>query len=92
MIKIAFDIFYAVFTVWSSLQDRQAALYRKIINQERAESEYFLVGFYGEGHPAFLRNTEAVFRGQSYEKLNDFQQRMLATFTSSTVSKTNRNN
>uniref|UniRef100_A0A914WPM6 DOCKER domain-containing protein n=1 Tax=Plectus sambesii TaxID=2011161 RepID=A0A914WPM6_9BILA len=67
------------------LLDRLAALYRKIVNQERAESEYFLVGFYGDGHPAFLRNTEAVFRGQSYEKLNDFQQRMLSTFTGSTL-------
>lgn len=40
----------------SSLLNRMAQLYDKILKQRRHEPEYFRVAYYGRGFPAFLQN------------------------------------
>jgi dedicator of cytokinesis protein 1 len=40
----------------SALHKKMAIFYSNIIDQMRAEPEYFRVGFYGRGFPAFLQN------------------------------------
>uniref|UniRef100_A0A672S5T2 Dedicator of cytokinesis 4 n=1 Tax=Sinocyclocheilus grahami TaxID=75366 RepID=A0A672S5T2_SINGR len=59
---------------------RVTSLYDKIMNQQRLEPEFFRVGFYGKKFPFFLRNKEFVCRGNDYERLEAFQQRMLSEF------------
>uniref|UniRef100_A0A671QXK9 Dedicator of cytokinesis 4 n=1 Tax=Sinocyclocheilus anshuiensis TaxID=1608454 RepID=A0A671QXK9_9TELE len=58
----------------------KTSLYDKIMNQQRLEPEFFRVGFYGKKFPFFLRNKEFVCRGNDYERLEAFQQRMLSEF------------
>ncbi|KAM7404876.1 hypothetical protein PAMP_012187 [Pampus punctatissimus] len=58
----------------------EAAYYDNIIEQQRIEPEFFRMGFYGRKFPFFLRNKEFVCRGYDYERLEDFQQRMLGEF------------
>ncbi|CAL8325389.1 unnamed protein product [Merluccius merluccius] len=58
----------------------EAAYYDNIIEQQRVEPEFFRMGFYGRKFPFFLRNKEFVCRGYDYERLEDFQQRMLGEF------------
>ncbi|TKS77735.1 Dedicator of cytokinesis protein 3 [Collichthys lucidus] len=61
-------------------QKMEAAYYDNIIEQQRIEPEFFRMGFYGRKFPFFLRNKEFVCRGYDYERLEDFQQRMLGEF------------
>ncbi len=61
-----------------------AKFYSSILREIRAESEYFRVGFYG-GFPPFLKNKVFIFRGQEYEKLSDFNNRITAQFTNAKV-------
>ncbi|KAJ8264806.1 hypothetical protein COCON_G00139050 [Conger conger] len=58
----------------------EATYYDNIVQQQRLEPEFFRVGFYGRKFPFFLRNKEFVCRGHDYERLEDFQQRMLGEF------------
>ncbi|XP_030621101.1 dedicator of cytokinesis protein 4 [Chanos chanos] len=64
----------------SKMRMMEASLYDKIMNQQRLEPEFFRVGFYGRKFPFFLRNKEFVCRGNDYERLEAFQQRMLSEF------------
>ncbi|XP_028813743.1 dedicator of cytokinesis protein 4 isoform X2 [Denticeps clupeoides] len=64
----------------SKMRMMEASLYEKIINQQRLEPEFFRIGFYGKKFPFFLRNKEFVCRGNDYERLEAFQQRMLSEF------------
>uniref|UniRef100_A0A673JR81 Dedicator of cytokinesis protein 4-like n=1 Tax=Sinocyclocheilus rhinocerous TaxID=307959 RepID=A0A673JR81_9TELE len=64
----------------SKMRMMEASLYDKIMNQQRLEPEFFRVGFYGKKFPFFLRNKEFVCRGNDYERLEAFQQRMLSEF------------
>uniref|UniRef100_A0A8C7XIS9 Dedicator of cytokinesis 3 n=1 Tax=Oryzias sinensis TaxID=183150 RepID=A0A8C7XIS9_9TELE len=64
----------------SWIRKMEAAYYDNIIEQQRIEPEFFKMGFYGKKFPFFLRNKEFVCRGYDYERLEDFQQRMLGEF------------
>uniref|UniRef100_A0A3Q2CXQ0 Dedicator of cytokinesis 3 n=1 Tax=Cyprinodon variegatus TaxID=28743 RepID=A0A3Q2CXQ0_CYPVA len=64
----------------SWIRKMEAAYYDNIIEQQRIEPEFFKMGFYGRKFPFFLRNKEFVCRGYDYERLEDFQQRMLGEF------------
>eukprot|EP00063_Salmo_salar_P015563 XP_013990398.1 PREDICTED: dedicator of cytokinesis protein 3-like isoform X3 [Salmo salar] len=64
----------------SWIRKMEAAYYDNIIEQQRIEPEFFRMGFYGRKFPFFLRNKEFVCRGYDYERLEDFQQRMLGEF------------
>uniref|UniRef100_A0A8C5A8L7 Dedicator of cytokinesis 3 n=1 Tax=Gadus morhua TaxID=8049 RepID=A0A8C5A8L7_GADMO len=64
----------------SWIRKMEAAYYDNIIEQQRVEPEFFRMGFYGRKFPFFLRNKEFVCRGYDYERLEDFQQRMLGEF------------
>lgn len=59
---------------------RQAKFFDNIIKQVRPESEYFRVGFYGKGFPFSVRNKSFIYRGQEYEKIGSFNQRMQSQF------------
>jgi len=59
--------------------------YSNILNEIRAESEYFRVGFFG-GFPPFLKNKVFIFRGHEYEKLSDFNTRITTQFANAKVS------
>ncbi|KAJ7386091.1 Dedicator of cytokinesis protein 3 [Desmophyllum pertusum] len=59
---------------------KQAKFFDNIIKQVRPESEYYRVGFYGKGFPSSVRNKAFVYRGQEYEKLGSFNQRLKAQF------------
>lgn len=56
--------------------------YESIIDPKsvRPEPEYFRVAYYGRGFPGFLQNKIFVHRGDGYERLSDFQNRMLGQF------------
>ncbi|XP_028841844.1 dedicator of cytokinesis protein 3-like [Denticeps clupeoides] len=64
----------------SWIRKMEASYYDNIIEQQRVEPEFFRMGFYGRKFPFFLRNKEFVCRGYDYERLEDFQQRMLNEF------------
>ncbi|XP_035392220.1 dedicator of cytokinesis protein 3-like isoform X4 [Electrophorus electricus] len=64
----------------SWIRKMEASFYDNIIEQQRVEPEFFRMGFYGRKFPFFLRNKEFVCKGYDYERLEDFQQRMLTEF------------
>ncbi|XP_056641342.1 dedicator of cytokinesis protein 1 isoform X3 [Diorhabda sublineata] len=64
----------------SDLHRRMAIFYDDIMKKARAEPEYFRVGYYGKGFPQFLRNKVFVYRGKEYERLADFNARILNEF------------
>jgi len=67
----------------SKILEKQARFFENIIKSViRAEPEYFRVGFYGKGFPAFLRNKVFIYRGNEYERMADFKMRMQSQFPS----------
>ncbi|CAG9857501.1 unnamed protein product [Phyllotreta striolata] len=64
----------------SDLYKRMAVFYDDIMKKARPEPEYFRVGYYGRGFPMFLRNKVFVYRGKEYERLADFNARVLNEF------------
>lgn len=66
----------------SELHRRMASFYEDIMRKVRAEPEYFRVGYYGRGFPAFLQNKVFIYRGKEYERLADFCSRILNEFPS----------
>ncbi|XP_050304413.1 dedicator of cytokinesis protein 1 isoform X2 [Anthonomus grandis grandis] len=64
----------------SELHQRLAELYDSIMKHPRPEPEYFRVGYYGKGFPVFLQNKVFVYRGMEYERLEDFNNRILNEF------------
>ncbi|CAH1170856.1 unnamed protein product [Phaedon cochleariae] len=64
----------------SDLHNRMALFYDDIMKKARAEPEYFRVGYYGKGFPTFLRNKVFIYRGKEYERLADFNARILNEF------------
>lgn len=73
----------------SSILKTQAEFYEKILTELRPEPEYFRVGFYGQSFPLFLRNKVFVYRGDEYEKLGSFQQRLQSEFPGATMHSSN---
>ncbi|KAG5888714.1 hypothetical protein JTB14_035777 [Gonioctena quinquepunctata] len=64
----------------SDLHKRMAEFYDDIMKKARAEPEYFRVGYYGKGFPKFLSNKAFIYRGKEYERLADFNARILNEF------------
>ncbi|XP_050707802.1 dedicator of cytokinesis protein 1-like isoform X3 [Eriocheir sinensis] len=66
----------------SELLIRMAAFYKNIMNPQmlRPEPNYFRVAYYGRGFPAFLQNKVFVYRGNGYERLEDFTRRIRDQF------------
>ncbi|VEN37349.1 unnamed protein product [Callosobruchus maculatus] len=64
----------------SDLHHRMALFYEDIMKKARAEPEYFRVGYYGRGFPRFLQNKVFIYRGKEYERLADFNVRILNEF------------
>lgn len=60
----------------SNLIKKKAIFYDNILTQFRFEPEYFRVGFFGYGFPLFLRNRIFVYKGNDFEKISDFIQRI----------------
>lgn len=49
---------------------------------------YYRVAFIGRGFPAFLQNMTFVYRGKGFEKLTDFQARILDQFPNAELMRT----
>lgn len=64
----------------SDLHKRLSIFYDDIMKKARAEPEYFRVGYYGKGFPQFLQNKVYIYRGKEYERLADFNARILNEF------------
>ncbi|KAK9873197.1 hypothetical protein WA026_021430 [Henosepilachna vigintioctopunctata] len=64
----------------SHIHKRIATFYDDIVKNVRLEPEYFRVGYYGKGFPQFLQNKVFVYRGKEYERLADFNSRILNEF------------
>ncbi|KPJ09807.1 Dedicator of cytokinesis protein 4 [Papilio machaon] len=64
---------------------RHAAFLDAALQQLRPEPEYFRVGFYGKGCPLFLRNKQFVYRGQDYERIGAFTQRLQAEYVAAHI-------
>lgn len=64
----------------SDLHTRMASFYEDIMKKARAEPEYFRVAYYGKGFPKFLQNKVFIYRGKEYERLDDFNSRILNEF------------
>ncbi|XP_053574091.1 dedicator of cytokinesis protein 5 [Bombina bombina] len=64
----------------SVLLKKQAGFYQNIMRSLRLQPEYFAVGYYGQGFPSFLRNKIFICRGKDYERLEDFNLRLLSQF------------
>ena len=60
----------------ATLLTRMSSYYDNIMKELRHEHNYFRVGFYGRGFPAFLQNKVFVFRGKIFETLADFKSRI----------------
>ncbi|XP_067134875.1 dedicator of cytokinesis protein 1-like [Centruroides vittatus] len=72
----------------SNLLNHMAVFYDNIMKQVRPEPEYFRVAYYGKGFPTFLQNKVFIYRGKEYERLTDFNSRLLNQFPTAIVMKT----
>ncbi|GAB6025462.1 Dedicator of cytokinesis protein 5 [Chamberlinius hualienensis] len=68
------------FTRLSALLQKEAEFYDNIMQELRPEPEYFRVAFYGRGFAGFLQNKVFIFRGNEYEKLDEFSGRIQTLF------------
>ncbi|XP_045138104.1 dedicator of cytokinesis protein 1-like [Portunus trituberculatus] len=77
------------YTKLSELLTRMAIFYKNIMNPQnlRPEPEYFRVAYYGRGFPAFLQNKVFVYRGNGFERLEEFQTRILDQFRNAELMK-----
>ena len=64
----------------ANLRTQEAGFYENIMKRLRPEPEYFRVAFYGRSFPAFLQNKVFVYRGKGFERLPEFQSRILDQF------------
>ncbi|XP_063705914.1 dedicator of cytokinesis protein 3 isoform X2 [Culicoides brevitarsis] len=64
----------------SKTLNKEALFFQNILHQVRSASEYFRVGFYGQGFPSFVRNKEFVYRGLEYERIGTFTQKLQTEF------------
>ena len=66
-----------------------AQFFQNIVLEIRPSREYFRVGYYGKGFRPFLRNRVFVYRGEEYEKLGVFSERIQAEHPGATLMTTN---
>ena len=71
----------------SELRRKESEFYDEIMNRLRPEPEYFRVAFYGRSFPAFLQNKVFIYRGKGFERLPDFQSRLLDQFPTAELMK-----
>ena len=64
----------------ADLRKQEAEFYEDIMTRLRPEPEYFRVAFYGRSFPKFLQNKVFVYRGRGFERLPEFQSRILDQF------------
>ena len=62
----------------ADLRWAEAELYENLM---RPEPEYLRAVFYGKSFPAFLQNKIVVYRERGFERLPDFQSRLLNPVT-----------
>uniref|UniRef100_A0A8D2LD83 Dedicator of cytokinesis 5 n=1 Tax=Varanus komodoensis TaxID=61221 RepID=A0A8D2LD83_VARKO len=63
-----------------NLLKKRATFYENIMKAMRPQPEYFAVGYFGLGFPAFLRNKIFIYRGKEYERREDFNLKLLTQF------------
>ena len=68
----------------------EAGYFESIVSVHRPSREYFRVGHFGQGFWPFLRNKVFVFRGQEYEKLGAFSERILQGHPGAELMKSNQ--
>jgi dedicator of cytokinesis protein 1 len=68
------------YALLSPLLQRMSSFYNSILKGVRCDPEYFRVAFFGTEFPAFLQDKAFVYRGKEYEKLSEFEARMLERF------------
>ena len=78
------------FTKLRLVLEVQAMYFGGVVADLRPAREYFRVGFYGHGFPYFLRNKVFVYRGEEYEKLTSFQDRIQEDHENVELMKTNQ--
>lgn len=69
------------------MKKNHARFLDNILTEHRPEPEYFRVGYYGHGFPAFLRNKVFIHRGLEYEKIATFTTRLQSDFPQSQLLK-----
>ncbi|XP_043919982.1 dedicator of cytokinesis protein 1-like [Protopterus annectens] len=67
---------------------QQAQFYENIMKVLRPKSDYFAVGYYGQGFPTFLRNKIFIYRGKEYERREDFEMQLTTQFPNAEKLKT----
>ena len=79
------------YTETAKLYQRMSSFYKNIMNEDEPsrQPEYFKVAFIGKCFPAsFLNNKTFVFRGKGFERLSEFESRVLDTFPKAELKRT----
>lgn len=66
-----------------TLYQQMSKFYAHIMEPVRPEPEYFRVGFFGQGFHTSIQNKNFIFRGKEYERLPEFQGRLLNRYPDS---------
>jgi len=77
------------YTKLSYILKRQAQLFESTLMIDRYYSAYFRVGFYGRGFPVSVRNRQFVYKGEEWEKIAAFCDRVLTKYFGSQLVKGN---
>ncbi|XP_076266832.1 dedicator of cytokinesis protein myoblast city isoform X3 [Rhynchophorus ferrugineus] len=64
----------------SRLHSKLSDFYDNIMKSARPEPEYFRVGYFGKGFTKFLQNKMFIYRGKEYERLQEFNCRIMNEF------------
>ncbi|CAD5206680.1 unnamed protein product [Bursaphelenchus okinawaensis] len=72
------SVFYEYDRV-AELMTKLSTLYGNVAKKQRMEYHFFLVGFYGIGHPEPLRNRSFIMKGEKLELWDQFRQNILHT-------------
>ena len=79
------------YTETSKLYQRMSSFYANIMNKDEPsrQPEYFRVWFIGKCFPAkFLNNMSFIFRGKGFERLSEFEFRVLDMFPKAEIKRT----
>lgn len=85
--KVQYETVLYDFRTASALLEMQALCCRSIGSSERVFPAFFRVAYYGQGWPISLRNREFIYRGDQFERIADFQGRVLSHFPSAQLLK-----
>ncbi|KAJ8324559.1 Deoxycytidine kinase 1 [Batrachochytrium dendrobatidis] len=73
------------YTHLSSILRFQANMYDKMISEERYYPMYYRVSFYGRGFPRRVSGKQYVYRGEQWEKLSAFCERIQTEYPDSKI-------